>query len=201
LRADGTVAAWGDNSYGQTNVPTDLTNAIAIAAGRVFNLALRSDGSVVAWGTGFSGETIVPSDLTNVVAIAAGGEHSLALKNDGTVAAWGRNIGPSGGFAGQAVVPAGLSNVVEIAGGAYHSLAIVDTPTLRPILFNPTRQGATFNAVLATLNRKSYALEYLNSLSEITWTRLPAIAGNGGSRILTDPAATGPVRIYRAVQQ
>ena len=159
LRADGTVVAWGDDSYGQTNVPTDLTNAIAIAAGRVFNLALRSDGTVVAWGTGFSGETVVPADLTNVVAIAAGGEHSLALKNDGTVAAWGRNIGSSGGFAGQAVVPAGLSNVVAIAGGAYHSLAIVDTPTLRPTLFNPTRQGATFNAVLATLNRKSYALD------------------------------------------
>ena len=33
LRDDGTVAAWGYNGYGQTNVPADLTNAVAIAGG------------------------------------------------------------------------------------------------------------------------------------------------------------------------
>ena len=28
------VIAWGDNSYGQTNVPLDLTNIVAIASGQ-----------------------------------------------------------------------------------------------------------------------------------------------------------------------
>ena len=40
LRADGTVTAWGDNSYGQTSVPAGLTNAAAIAGGGYHSLAL-----------------------------------------------------------------------------------------------------------------------------------------------------------------
>jgi alpha-tubulin suppressor-like RCC1 family protein len=31
LKPDGTVAAWGDNTSGQTAIPTGLTNVIAIA--------------------------------------------------------------------------------------------------------------------------------------------------------------------------
>jgi hypothetical protein len=44
LKADGTVVAWGDNIYGQTNVPARLTNVIAIAACASQNLALVGDG-------------------------------------------------------------------------------------------------------------------------------------------------------------
>ena len=83
LRSDGTVAAWGDNSYGQTNVPVNLTNAVAISAGASHNLALLNDGTVVGWGNDASGQTNVPAGLSKVVAVAAGGYHSLALVNDG----------------------------------------------------------------------------------------------------------------------
>jgi len=41
----GTVVAWGDNSYGQTNVPLTLTNAIALATlggSAGYSLALRA---------------------------------------------------------------------------------------------------------------------------------------------------------------
>ena len=41
LRADGSVIAWGDNSYGQSAVPASATNVVAIAAGYYHNLALR----------------------------------------------------------------------------------------------------------------------------------------------------------------
>jgi len=75
----GRVVAWGYNSYGQANVPSSLTNVVAIAAGYYHRLALQSDGRVVAWGRNDSGQTNVPSSLSNVVAIAAGGSHSLAL--------------------------------------------------------------------------------------------------------------------------
>jgi hypothetical protein len=40
LKANGTAVAWGDNRYGQTNVPTSLTNAYAVAAGAVHGFAL-----------------------------------------------------------------------------------------------------------------------------------------------------------------
>ncbi len=109
------LRAWGDNSYGQTNIPAGLTNVVAAAAGLDDTLALRADGRVIAWGT-YDG-TNVPAGLSNVVAIAAKG-HSLALRSDGTIAGWGGN------YYGQATPPVGLGNVVAIACGNSHSLAL-----------------------------------------------------------------------------
>jgi trimeric autotransporter adhesin len=91
-----------------------VSNATAIAAGGLNNLALKRDGTVFAWG----GDSRVPPGLSNVVAISAGQSHSLALKNDGTVVAWGATDRPA------ASVPAGLSNVVAIAAGNDFSLVI-----------------------------------------------------------------------------
>ncbi len=137
LRADGTVAAWGDNSRGQTAVPAGLRDVVAIDAGWYHGLALKADGTVVAWGEnqhhGYAGQATVPVGLTGIVAIAAGGFHSLALKTDGTVAGWGSNLGNQH-FTGsdydeffvteQATPPADLSGVTALAAGALHSLAL-----------------------------------------------------------------------------
>jgi hypothetical protein len=112
------VKAWGDNTYGQLNIPAGLNKIIAVAAGSYHNLALENNGTVVAWGYNLFGQTNVPAGLNNIVAIAAGGLHSLALKNDGTVVAWGDNT------FGQTNVPAGLSNIVAIAAGGAHSVAM-----------------------------------------------------------------------------
>jgi hypothetical protein len=118
------VVAWGDNNYGQTNVPDGLSNVVAIAAGDYHSLALTYDGRVVAWGFNTSGQANVPGGLSNLVAIAAGGEHSLALTAEGRVVSWGANE------YGQTTVPGGLSNVVAIAAGFFHSLALLRQPTV-----------------------------------------------------------------------
>ena len=110
--------AFGQGQYGETNVPPDLTNAVAIAAGGFHNLALRSDGTVVAWGRNLEGQTSVPPGLSNVIAVAAGYYHSIALEADGTVVVWGAN-----NF-GQTNVPAGLFNVVAIAGSYYDTFVL-----------------------------------------------------------------------------
>lgn len=116
----GVVVAWGDNASGQLDIPTGLTNAVAIAGGGNHSLALKVDGSVVAWGDNSSGQTNVPASLSNVIAVAGGYAHSMALKSDGTVMAWGNNSsGP-----GQTNVPVGLTNVIAIAAGWAHSLAL-----------------------------------------------------------------------------
>ncbi len=109
LRADGSLTAWGDNSFGQGTAPVGLTDVVAIASGGDFNLALRANGTVQAWGKNQYGQTTVPTDLSNVVAITAGGAHSVALTSDGIVHAWGYNQN------GETDVPTGLSNVVAIS--------------------------------------------------------------------------------------
>jgi alpha-tubulin suppressor-like RCC1 family protein len=113
------VVAWGDNTYGQTNVPAAATNVQAIAAGDGFSLALRSDGTVIAWGQ--SSATNIPTGLSNVVAIAAGFGQSFALRSDGTLVGWGK-----AGYSGVAEtnIPSGLSNVVAVACGADHNLIL-----------------------------------------------------------------------------
>ena len=59
LRANGSVAAWGDNSADQCTVP-DGKDYVAVAAGARHSLALKVDGSVVAWGDGKQGKLDVP---------------------------------------------------------------------------------------------------------------------------------------------
>ena len=118
LLPDGSVIAWGANEFGQAQVPTGLSNSVAVAAGGFHSLALRHDGTVVSWGDRIQARNTVPRDLADVVSIAAGGWHSLALTCEGQVTAWGYN------WAGQATVPADLGKVVAIAAGGDHSLAL-----------------------------------------------------------------------------
>lgn len=119
------VYCWGNNTYGQTNVPAALDSVTAVAAGGFHNLALRADGTVIAWGAGTNvtvspnlGQSRVPAGATNIMAIAAGGYHSLALQTNGTIVAWGDNSYH------QTNVPAWLTNAVAVAAGSFHSLAL-----------------------------------------------------------------------------
>ncbi len=50
LKADGSIVAWGDNDYGQCNVPAPNTGFVGVAAGDRHSLGLKADGSIVAWG-------------------------------------------------------------------------------------------------------------------------------------------------------
>ena len=51
LKQDGTVTAWGENRYGECNVPQGLGPVKAVAAGCGYTVAVSEDGTVVAWGT------------------------------------------------------------------------------------------------------------------------------------------------------
>lgn len=112
------ISCWGDNSYGQCDVPEGITDVVAVAAGYYHTLALRSDGTVSAWGANWSGQCDVPHGLTNAVAVAAGESHSVALREDGTALAWGDN------WAGQCDVPEAAKYLIGIAAGAYHTVAL-----------------------------------------------------------------------------
>ncbi|MET1007718.1 MAG: hypothetical protein ABWX96_19365 [Propionibacteriaceae bacterium] len=140
LRSDGTVVGWGQNNYGETSPPADLTGVVAIDSGPGFSVALRSDGSVAAWGSNASGQLDVPADLGPVTAISAGGYFGyqgigvpdrpcgfvLALRPDRTVVRWGADQPGMGceGIDAQLDPPAGLTDVVAISAGARQALAL-----------------------------------------------------------------------------
>jgi alpha-tubulin suppressor-like RCC1 family protein len=116
------VTAWGWNDSGQTELPSELTNAVHVVAGANHNLALRRDGTVFSWGASTTGNAW--KSLRNIAAVAAGTDFDLALKDDGTVVAWGSNA------AGASTVPEGLNDVAAIAAGGAHALALKSDGTV-----------------------------------------------------------------------
>lgn len=153
VRSDGTLGAWGKNSYGQlgdstssdSHVPKQIgTGYSVIAAGREpenpYSLAIKNDRSLWAWGRnaygqlgdGTTSDTSSPNQIgteTDYAAVTAGSYHSLALKSDGSLWAWGRNHrGQLGdGTTTDSLVPIRIgtdTDYVAIAAGDSHSLAL-----------------------------------------------------------------------------
>lgn len=137
----GRVVAWGGSNFGQTNLPANLSEVAAIAAGEFHSLALKADGTVVAWGQNVIagvtlGQTNVPSGLSNVVAIAAGSRHCLALKGDGTMVTWGQDTD------GSLKIPMSPGKVAAIAAGAGFSLALRTNGTVLAWGYNEFGQAS-----------------------------------------------------------
>jgi len=158
IQKDGTVNAWGGNSYGQlgtgnttqystpTTIP-GLTGVKQLSAGLYYSLALMNDGTVKAWGYNANGQlgtgntancntpTLI-SGLTGVKQIAAGEIHSLALMSDGTVKAWGYNsygelgMGNTTPYYTPTTIP-GLTGVKAVVAGYLSSYAIMSDGSVK----------------------------------------------------------------------
>jgi hypothetical protein len=86
IRSDGTLAAWGDNSFGAATAPGGTY--LAVAAGHYHNVAIKSDGTLVAWGLNDFGQNNVPAGI--FTAISAGNRFSYGITpvpEPGTMAA------------------------------------------------------------------------------------------------------------------
>ena len=185
------VVVWGADYAGQANVPSGLSNAVAIAGAYDHSLALKNNETAVGWGDNTFGQGTVPAGVNNnLLAIAGGAYYSIALKNNGTVASWGANI------LGQTNVPAGLNNVVEIAGGTYSSLALQNNGNVVAWgagFFNLTNVPAGLNNVVAIAGGSYHSLAIRNDGTVVAWgddsanqtnvpaglTNVVAIAGGG----------------------
>ncbi len=126
LANDGTVYAWGQNTYGQFGNGTGADSAIPVAVDMTGALAGKA-----------------------VIAIAAGERHSLALTSDGKVYAWGYNgFGELGRSGADSAVPVAVDTsgvlagkaIVAIAAGNIHSLALASDGTVYAWGYNGSGQ-------------------------------------------------------------
>jgi alpha-tubulin suppressor-like RCC1 family protein len=153
VRQDGSVWAWGDNSYGQLgdgtttdrSTPTKVTGlsnaVIAVSAGSFHSLALDRSGNVWAWGYNVVGQlgdgTIVHRHapvrvvgLSEVIAIAANSHSSYAITRDGRLWTWGWNsegqlgTGSTDRYSSYARPIEGLAGFQGIAGGRESAVAL-----------------------------------------------------------------------------
>ena len=114
---DNGVTCWGDNYYGQTDVPT-LSNPTQVSLGRNHTCVLDDNG-VICWGNNGTGQTDVPT-LSNPTQVSLGSVHTCALDDNG-VTCWGDKYNDNG----QTDVPT-LSNPTQISSGGLHACALDD---------------------------------------------------------------------------
>ncbi|KRC57006.1 hypothetical protein ASE19_04185 [Nocardioides sp. Root79] len=119
------MQAWGDNSSGQTDLPSDLRGGLKavmkISLGHRHGTAVTADKKLYAWGDNSHGEGSVPDYLQNLGAIdvASGWGFNVVLGDDFNARVWGDT--PYGlDSVPQAAVDVDL---IQVAAGGNHALA------------------------------------------------------------------------------
>lgn len=207
VREDGSLWAWGSNTYGQLGLGDKATRLTPtrvgvdndwakVAQGGGHTIALKADGSLWGWGRNNFGQA-GRSDITTEVLtpfrigigfgdIDAGNLHSIARKTDGTLWTWGDAT-------------------------TYGQLGQGDTNVRR----EPTQVGSANDWVLVSAHNNNStavktdgsvwawgyggggALGQGNSANQFSPVMIPPTWGSYVStRALTVPYAFGPVRVY-----
>jgi alpha-tubulin suppressor-like RCC1 family protein len=143
-RAEGLIACWGGNAFGQlgdgTTTPRLLpvavlslnNEALAVAVGDDHTCALRADDTIRCWGenvlgqlgTGNTVASLTPVAVANTAGsisareITGGNAHTCARRANGTVACWGTNgAGELGdGSTIDRIVPGPVSGLTAVVG-------------------------------------------------------------------------------------
>ncbi len=185
VRADGTLAGWGNNSSGQTTLPFTATNLVSVAVGRSHVAAVRTDGRLFAWGDNSSGQTNALT-TTNFIAAAAGSEFTLALRTDGTVTGWGATN------SGQLSIPSSVSSCMAIAAGPSNSLALKTDGTVVGWGFNGVAQTnipSTVTNIAAIASGTYHCLALRGDGKVLGW------GANSNGQTSIPPTATNAIAI------
>lgn len=90
IRSDGSIACWGDDTWGQATPPAGTFTDIA--AGRMTLCAIHSSGELECWGRGLYGAAEAPEG--RYTALAIGGDTGCAISaHDGELTCWGADLG------------------------------------------------------------------------------------------------------------
>jgi hypothetical protein len=182
LAKDGTITAWGENTYGQLNVP-ELPEgmhytAIYASASAQYSAALRSDGQLVVWGRKNQFDAF-PTNIPDLpvgqifTEAALGPDHAYARTSSGTWLGWGvRDIVDN-----MPELPTGLV-YTSVAAGGYIDSAVVGKQLSTPAPGGEDLHAADFHT--APKNR---------ILWHVTNGRGLSYLGSGG-------ANPGKVRFY-----
>ena len=130
LQADGTMVAWGGNSWGQINVPDGLTGVVDIATLSRGSLALLADASVTGWGNNYwCGAGTTTLDFPpggDIAALDGGNAHWLYRRgSDGHVVGRGCN------FNGQWNVPSDAQPPVQYEANESWSCVLAPDGSIR----------------------------------------------------------------------
>jgi len=116
----GAVTAWGNNNFGQCDIPAAALSGVSAIAGNYARTIALKNGAVLSWGYDANnnfGQYAVPiAAQSGISAIACGFFHNLALK-DGGVLTWGHT-----GYG--SIPPTANSGVTAIAAYGFHSIAL-----------------------------------------------------------------------------
>lgn len=151
IKLDGTIWAWGSNSWGElgfsglsTNRPTQIGSDVnwrQVSCGENYSLAIKNDGTLWSWGRNNNGtlglgvgigSTNMPTKVgnsSNWKKVYAYKLNCFGLKSDGTLWAWGQNNDGILGLGDSNIkytpnIIGSITNWKQVGVGNTHTLAI-----------------------------------------------------------------------------
>ncbi|MCK5132001.1 MAG: hypothetical protein KAR40_07605 [Candidatus Sabulitectum sp.] len=112
---DSNVHVWGDNAYGQCDVPDEQFYGVYSGVYANHVIAMDGDGGLIAWGDNSHGQCNIPSS-TGVLGASASKEFSVFITN-GAVETCGTGYNPGG----ESQYP---SPFVKVSAGGFHILGL-----------------------------------------------------------------------------
>lgn len=159
VKKDGTVLAFGDNSYGQCETGEWL-GVIGVSAGGNHTIGMTYDGKLFASGNNEYGQCDI-SGWTDIIAVSTGETHTVALKANGRVIARGNNK------YGQCNIQ-DWEDIVSIAAAGNHTIGLKEDGTVLAVGWNSDGQCDVSNIndvnYIATSEKNTALIKYDGSV-------------------------------------